>query len=136
MAEQKKLDRWAEKLLDTGKRNNLINYKDTKASSVEVVTPDCQSVFNKCSMGHTFEVYDPNKDDKIFKKYNIRSYKKGKAQNKIELQKELGLPVVRKRSNRRLYLIGSISVISRQYETMLPAALPRPGPTMILWLLA
>ena len=66
MAEQKKLDRWAEKLLDTGKRNNLINYKDTRASSAEVVFPDCQSVFNKCSMGHTFEVYDPKLPDTDF----------------------------------------------------------------------
>ena len=27
----KKLDKWAELLLDTGKRNNLINFKDRKA---------------------------------------------------------------------------------------------------------
>ena len=63
MADQKKLDRWAEKLLDTGKRNNLINFKDTKASSAEVVFPDCQSVFSKCSMGHTFEIFDPKLPD-------------------------------------------------------------------------
>ena len=25
-----KLDKWAELLLDTGKRNNLVNFKDTK----------------------------------------------------------------------------------------------------------
>lgn len=63
MADQKKLDRWAEKLLDTGKRNNLINYRDTKASSAEVVFPDCQSIFSKCSIGHTFEIYDPKLPD-------------------------------------------------------------------------
>ena len=39
----KKLDSWAEQLLDTGKRNNLINFKDTKSSSVEVVVPDISS---------------------------------------------------------------------------------------------
>ena len=32
----KKLDKWADLLLDTGKRNNLINFKDTRASTVEV----------------------------------------------------------------------------------------------------
>ena len=32
----KKLDKWADLLLDTGKRNNLINFKDTKASTMEV----------------------------------------------------------------------------------------------------
>ena len=30
----KKLDSWAEQLLDTGKRNNLVSFKDTKSSSV------------------------------------------------------------------------------------------------------
>lgn len=59
MADQKKLDRWAEKLLDTGKRNNLISFKDTKASSAEVVFPDCETVFSKCSLGNVFVVYDP-----------------------------------------------------------------------------
>ena len=59
MADMKKLDRWADKLLDTGKRNNLISFKDSRASTAEVVFPDCQSVFSKCSVGHVFEVYDP-----------------------------------------------------------------------------
>lgn len=33
----KKLDKWADLLLDTGKRNNLINFKDLRASTVEVL---------------------------------------------------------------------------------------------------
>ncbi len=32
----KKLDKWADLLLDTGKRNNLINFKDLRVSTVEV----------------------------------------------------------------------------------------------------
>lgn len=63
MADQKKLDRWAEKLLDTGKRNNLINFKDTKASSAELVFPNCDSVFSKSSIGYKFEVFDPKIQD-------------------------------------------------------------------------
>ena len=35
----------------------------------------------------------------------------------------------KKRSNSRSYLIGSRSVIRKQYDTALPAAEPRPGPT-------
>ena len=35
----KKLDKWADLLLDTGKRNNLINFKDTRTSTVEVLLP-------------------------------------------------------------------------------------------------
>ncbi len=36
---------------------------------------------------------------------------------------------LRKRSNSSSYSIGSTSVICRQYETIEPAAEPRPGPT-------
>ncbi len=63
MADQKKLDRWAEKLLDTGKRNNLISFKDAKASSAEVVYPNCEDFFSRCSSGHVFEVFDPKIPD-------------------------------------------------------------------------
>ncbi len=63
MADTKKLDRWADKLLDTGKRNNLINFKDTKASSAEVLYPECGTVFSKCSVGRIFEIYDPKIPD-------------------------------------------------------------------------
>ena len=63
MADQKKLDRWADKLLDTGKRNNLISFKDTKASTAEVLYPSSESVFAKCSVGHIFEVFDPKIPD-------------------------------------------------------------------------
>ncbi len=63
MADKKKLDRWADKLLDTGKRNNLINFKDTKASSAVILYPECETVFSKCSVGRVFEVFDPKIPD-------------------------------------------------------------------------
>ncbi len=63
MMDKKKLDRWADKLLDTGKRNNLINFRDTKASSAEVLYPDCETFFSKCLSGHVFEVFDPRIPD-------------------------------------------------------------------------
>ena len=43
-----KLNKWANLLLDTGKRNNLISFKDSKATSVEIVSPDFDTVFFKC----------------------------------------------------------------------------------------
>lgn len=63
MADQKKLDSLADKLLDTGKRNNLISFKDTKTSTAEVVYPNCETVFSRCSVGHVFEVFDPKIPD-------------------------------------------------------------------------
>ena len=55
----KKLDKWAELLLDTGKRNNLINFKDTKASTVEVLLPSSEVLFEKIDGTTSFEVFDP-----------------------------------------------------------------------------
>lgn len=57
--DKKKLERWAQLLLDTGKRNNLISFKDTKASTVEIVYPDAESFYDKCLNVGMFEIYDP-----------------------------------------------------------------------------
>ena len=50
-------------LLDTGKRNNLINFKDAKMGTVEIVSPDFDTLFSKAEHSATFEVYDPKLDD-------------------------------------------------------------------------
>lgn len=55
----KKLDKWAELLLDTGKRNNLINFKDTRASTLEVLLPTSDVLFEKIDGTTSFEVFDP-----------------------------------------------------------------------------
>ena len=39
------LNKWAELLLDMGKRNNLISFKGTKLSTVELVAPDFSTLF-------------------------------------------------------------------------------------------
>ena len=54
----KKLECWAQQLLDTGKRNNMINFRNTKASTAEVVYPDGEEFFNKCLSATSFEIYD------------------------------------------------------------------------------
>ena len=45
----KKLNKWAELLLDTGKRNNLINFKDTKNTTVDILLPTIYVLFDKIS---------------------------------------------------------------------------------------
>ena len=55
----KKLDRWAESLLDTGKRNPLINLSDRKPLTVEVLVPDPDTLFNRIDGTTAFEIYDP-----------------------------------------------------------------------------
>jgi len=40
MIDTSKLNKWADLLLNTGKRNNLINFKDSKTATAEVIYPD------------------------------------------------------------------------------------------------
>ena len=54
-----KLDKWADLLLDTGKRNSLINFRDTKASTVEILAPAPRVLFEKIESSTIFEVFDP-----------------------------------------------------------------------------
>lgn len=42
-----KIDKWKNKLLDLGKRNKLINYKETKRSNIKIVEPGLEEVFAK-----------------------------------------------------------------------------------------
>lgn len=55
----KKIEAWANKLLDVGKRNNLINFKDSKTSTLEVVHPDIEAVFAKAESSYEYEVFNP-----------------------------------------------------------------------------
>ena len=42
-------ERWCEKLLDTGKGNRLINYKDTQLGTLDVLVPTSLDVFKRIS---------------------------------------------------------------------------------------
>ncbi len=68
----KTLDSWAEHLLDIGKGNNLINFKNSRASTVEILTPDISTLFGKAENGVTLEVYYPD-DDKDFEVTKINA---------------------------------------------------------------
>ena len=64
---KQKLDKWAELLLDTGKRNNLVNFRDTRLGSVDILLPTFSAVFDKAANGATLETYAPipaDEDDK------------------------------------------------------------------------
>ena len=59
MMDTKKIDKWAELLLDTGKRNNLINFKDTRVSTVEVLLPSSDALLGIIDGANSFKVFDP-----------------------------------------------------------------------------
>lgn len=58
-----KLNKWADLLLDAGKRNNLINFKDSKSGTVEIVSPDFDTLFAKVEHAASLEVFDPKLSD-------------------------------------------------------------------------
>lgn len=41
-----RIDTWKKLLLDFGKRNRLINFKDNKRSNVRIISPSCESLFS------------------------------------------------------------------------------------------
>lgn len=55
-----KLDKWADLLLDTGKRNNLIHFRETNNSTAEVLWPSPAALFDKMNRDNTvLEIFDP-----------------------------------------------------------------------------
>ena len=67
MVDTSRLEGWAKLLLDTGKGNNLINFRDGKLSSVEVLSPAPEELFAKVDGGASLEVFDPKlfSDDEV-----------------------------------------------------------------------
>ena len=57
------MDSWADQLLDTVKKNNLINSRDTKSSTAEILIPDADELFRKIEGNAVFEIYDPKIPD-------------------------------------------------------------------------
>lgn len=41
-----KIETWKNKLLDLGKRNRLLNYKETKRSSLKILSPECFDLYH------------------------------------------------------------------------------------------
>jgi len=87
-----KLGKWAELLLDTGKRNNLINFKDTKLSSLDVLSPNVATLFTRAEHSAVFEVYDPklNEDEEepsALESEQVRATKSEEKLNKAEYLK-------------------------------------------------
>ena len=73
-----KLKRWAELLLDTGKRNNLINFHEVKAGTVEIVLPDFSALLERAEHSAKFEVFDPKiegAEDEVYGFERIDPYK-------------------------------------------------------------
>ena len=70
---QKEIEIWKKKLLDLGKRNNLINYKDNKSSTLEILSPAFYDAFERIVNYTQIQIYDDkidDKDDNLFENEN------------------------------------------------------------------
>lgn len=43
----RKIERWKRELLDTGKRNQMINYRETKRTTLRILEPEASELFNR-----------------------------------------------------------------------------------------
>lgn len=55
----KEIRTWANKLLDTGNRNNLVNFKDRKGTTLEFVSQDPAAIFDTLARGKTLMFFNP-----------------------------------------------------------------------------
>ena len=67
----KALHQWAELLLDTGKRNHLINFRASRTGTAEIVAPDFDALFRQAEHAAVLEVFDPKtekEDSELFER--------------------------------------------------------------------
>ncbi len=88
--ENERLNKWAELLLDTGKGNNLINFKDTKTSTVELLFPDFATILDRSEKSARFEILDPKIDEEaggkaLSKEEYLAKYESKLKKNNIAL---------------------------------------------------
>lgn len=54
----KSFNKWCEKLLDTGKGNRLINFKESNSRTIQIFLPSGDFIFDKLSSGTSLSIFD------------------------------------------------------------------------------
>ena len=66
----RKINHWKRELLDTGKRNKMINYRETKRATLKILEPSAEDLFNQLAISEkTLTFQKP-----ISKESDIRTY--------------------------------------------------------------
>lgn len=72
-----RIENWKKRLLDTGKRNRLINFRPTKRSNIKLIQPDLSSIYQKLVIKGLnlefphMEINEDDDDDEIIKSSGI-----------------------------------------------------------------
>lgn len=86
-------EKWREKLLDAGKGNRLINYKET-SRSVEILAPDYESVFHRLTNGDSLSFYEVDAFVKEWNKTRVNELEENEnpyeSLTKLQVLDELG----------------------------------------------
>ena len=109
----KEIDMWKKKLLDLGKRNNLINYKDSKSSTLEVLSPAFSSAFDRIISNASIQIYDDKfeESDDVF------------SDDKIDMNREQFLMLFQKKvSSSQLLLYNQYQKTKRILKSLMKKA--------------
>lgn len=70
----RKIDHWKRALLDTGKRNKMINYRETKRSTLKILEPAAEELFNQLAVSEkTLTFQKPVSKDSDIRTYSLLS---------------------------------------------------------------
>lgn len=70
----RKIEYWKRELLDTGKRNRMINYKESKRQTLRIIEPEATTLFNKLAFSEKpLSFQKPINKDSDFRTYSIIS---------------------------------------------------------------
>ena len=68
----RKIERWKKELLDTGKRNKMINFRETSRSTLRILEPDATELFNKLAIAEkTLTFQKPINKDTDLRTYSM-----------------------------------------------------------------
>ena len=69
---ERKIDRWKRELLDTGKRNKMINYRETKRATLKILEPGAAELFDLlANKEKTLTFQRPLSKDSDFRTYSM-----------------------------------------------------------------
>ena len=67
---ERKIGRWKRELLDTGKRNKMINYRETSRATLKILEPGLEELFNKLAINEkTLSFQKPINKDTDYRTY-------------------------------------------------------------------
>lgn len=68
----RKIDRWKKELLDTGKRNKMINYRESKRQTLRILEPGTTELFNQLAVSEKELTFQrPISKDSDFRTYSM-----------------------------------------------------------------